>query len=760
MRKRIAFQDNMETLAADENAMQGFVQQWGEEVVTDFLQALGKRGYSGLKVTRKAATMVTVAVGRYYDGAGRMFGRDAALDIDLTPYLPAVGGRIVAIVCYGEEAPANQTFRNFVDPATEESVPRQVSLELHRELKLTVVAGTEAGTPVAPTISATYLGVALVRLTTTGAANQAAITQLDENEITSLADAITRVVDLESWRRTLSSTVTTLRSDIADLARQLKGVANTEAIRTISKEVARLREEMGLPDAFTASHSDAFLTADEAWTNHEEFQAKVEEGIRFANAGEAEAPIALLSSIDSAVTISPGGLMLPKYTEASTISIGNQRIERDAELPISQYQTATITGDVLTLSRLRQRYGEEFVVCSNARYWQTGEYDAVNGVFSKSGETWTVEDKSKASLNHQYVRTTRFFSDDWADPYWQFGATQKSVTGKILAQTRLATATRWITRYDLWFTQVAPTGDVTLLVCGVANGKPDLTQVYSHVTVPAATLKAGDWTQFPLEPFVMVKGYRYAIVVVTAGDHWLQISTNNDFTQGTLYTFVDGDYAIAMADRDMCFTEWAAKFSTTRTVVDLQPWSLSDGITGIDVLAPCWRSSAATLSWEFKVNNKWYVLGSVTGTTPFTGLPPMVQARLSMTHTNDIAPGIQLGTSRVRLTRPRTTGRYISKTWSLPAPATSVSLTVLLSSYDAAYHTITPKLRTNAGSGYSNIVEASSVSISVPRKDGLRVMTVLFDGLGNIPSYAWQLDFSTTSALKPLVIEEVSDAAL
>ncbi len=755
MRKRIVFRDNMEALAADENSLQGYVQEYGDNLVVDFLQASGERGYAGLKVTRKSSTVVTVATGRYYDGSGRMFGLDGAVDIDVTAYLPSVSPRILAVVCYGQTVDASSVVRDFIDPATEEAVPQQVYLESRRQVSITVIAGTEAGSPVNPTISSTYLGIAYVRLTTTGVAAQSSITQIISNEIQALDDAFTRVESLESWKKSLVSTVTALRSDIADIAKQIKGAASTTAITTIAKEVARIREQIGLPDTYSVAHSDAYLTTDESAITWPTYLAKVDEGIRFADANADEQTIALLSSIDSAVTVSAGGLMLPKYTEQISLSIGDQAKERDGELPISQYQTATISGSVLALSRLRQRYGEEYVVCTNSRYWQTGEYDAVSGTLKKDGETWEVD--GDTSVDHVSVRTTRFFEDGWADAYWKYGATEKSITGKCLAQTRLATATRWVVGYDLWFSQVAAAGDVTLLVTGVTDGKPDFDYIYSHVTLPVGSLVEGGWTRFPLEPFVMLKGYRYAIVVVTAGAHWLMNSNTNDYTQGTLFTFVDGDFAIALADKDLCFQEVAAKFSSTTTTVDLQPWNLDGGITGVDVLAPCWRSSAATLAWQFKTNNKWHTVGKISGTTPFVGLPALVQARLTMTHTQDIAPGIRLDTSRVRLTRPRTTGVFVSTPWTVPTGATSVSMTILLSSYDPTYHTITPRLLT--GTNSSVPIDASSVSTKA-RSDGLTVMTVVWAGLNNINAYRWEFAFTTTSALKPFVIEEVVDAAL
>ncbi|MBY6239805.1 hypothetical protein [Methylosinus sp. Sm6] len=758
MRKQIKFAANMEALAEDENTLQDYVQEYGDNLVADFLQPPGARGFAGLGVTRKTSTVVNVAPGRYYDGAGRMYGLDQASEIDLAPYLPSVSARIVAIVCYGQVNDAHSVVRDFINPATEEATPRQVYLEKQRQVMLTVVAGTEAASPVNPVIGSTYLGVAYVRLTPAGLAAQSYITMIAANEIGSLDDAFDRVETLESWKKAVNSSVEALRTEIARISSSLKGLAGADAILTVAREVARLREEIGLPDVYTASHADVYMTASQSDTANVAWLAKVEEGVRFADAHRNEQQIALLSSIDSAVTVTPGGLMLPKYSEVVSLSIGDQARERDLDLPIAQYQMTTITGDVLKLSRLRQRYGEEFLICTNNRYWQTGEFDPVSGVFQKGGETFTVANVKEAALNHRIIRLERFFQDDWGEEYWEFGATQKSVTGKLLAQTCLATAKRWVTGYDLWITDAAATGDVTLLVCDVLDGKPDLGRVYSWVTVAAADLVDNGWTHFPLEPFVVLSKSRYAIVVVTAGAHTFKISNNNDYTQGTLYTFVDDAFAIAMPDRDLCFQEHVAKFTSTSTVVNLQPWSLDGGITGIDVLAPCVHGGGGVgLAWQFKVNNTWYTLGKINGTTPFIGLPALVQARLALTHTHDFAPGIKLAESRVALTRPRTNGVAISQAWTPPAAITTVQITVLLSSYSTTYHTIAVTLL--HGAGYATEAAAASTSIRT-RSDGLKVLTVNFTGLPNLTSYKWKFTFSTSNALKPFVIEEAADVAV
>jgi hypothetical protein len=757
MRKRITFAANMEALAEDENALQGYVQEYGDNLVADFLQPPGARGFAGLAVTRKTSTVVSVAAGRYYDSAGRMYGIDQASEIDLTPYLPAVSPRIVAIVCYGQTQDSNSVVRDFINPATEEATPRQVYLEQHRKVVLTVVAGTEAASPVNPVVGSTYLGVAYVRLTPAGVVAQSSISMIAADEIESLDDAFGRIGALESWKKSINSSVETLRTEIARLSSAIKGLANVDGLSTLARELARLREEIGLPDVYTMSHADVYITASESDTANVAWLAKVEEGVRFADANRNEQQIALLSSIDPAVTITPGGLMLPKYSEIISLSIGDSAKERDLDLPIAQFQMTTISGDVLTLARLRQRYGEEFLVCTNGRYWQTGEFDPVSGVFRKDGETFVADDIKAASLNHRTIRLQRFFEDDWDSDYWKFGATQKSVTGKLLAQTRLATATRWVTGYDLWITDAAATGDVTLLVCEVIDGKPDLSSIYAWVTVGAANLVANGWTHFPLEPFVVTPKSRYAIVVVTAGAHTFKISSNNDYTQGTLFTFVDDDYAIAMPERDLCFQEYNAKFASTRTVVNLQPWSLDGGITGIDVLAPCVRGGSAQLAWQYKANNTWYTLGAISGTTPFTGLPALVQARLALTHTQDFAPGVKLAESRVALTRPRTNGVAISNAWSTPAAITTVQITVLLSGYDTTYHSFAASLL--HGAGGATETAAASTSIRT-RSDGLKVMTINFTGLPNLTSYKWKFTFATTNALKPFVIEEAADVAL
>lgn len=756
MRKRVEIADNMVFLAADFSTMEGAVQEYGDNLVADFLQAIGRKGFAGLGVSRTSSTTVTVAPGRYYDGQARMYGLDAAQDIDLTPYLPTVGSRILAVVTYGQQVNANSAIRDFYDPETKDMVPRQVYLEKHRQVLLTIVAGAEAGTPVKPAIPADYLGIAYVTITTTGVADQAAITAIDENEIVSLGDAYTRVLAMEAWQRRVDASLSSLRGDMADISAALKGLAGSTAILTLAREVASIRELVGLPATYTASHADSYMTSAQSWTGHINWLAKVDEGLRFADANLNDQALQQLSSIDPNVTVSPGGLLLPKYTEVITVAIGDTAAERDQAVPMSQYQTVTISGTQLQLSRLRRRYGEEFVVSTGNRYWQTGAYDPVANIFARSGEAWVASSPSAAAGNHRLQRLTRYFEDVWAEAYWEYGGVPRAVTGKVLAQTRIAPASRWVTGYDLYFQQAAATGDVTLVVAGVKDGSIDLTQIYATVTKPAAQLHTG-WNKFPIEPFVMLRGARYALVVVTSGDHWLMTSNTNDFTGGTLMTLADNQYSVALLNRDLCFREYCARFNATTTIVNLNPWTLDGGIAGVDVLAPCWHSSSAQLEYEFKSGGTWYTLSAIEGATPFNGLPALVEARIRMVHTNDLAPGIMLGTSRVRTSRPRTTFTGISNAWTTASAVSTVSLEFWLSGYDAAFHTYTPKLR--HGAGYSTVVAASSVSAKA-RGDGVTVVTAVWSGLPAITSYCWQLEGTTSSALKPFVIEQARDAAL
>ena len=66
-------------------------------------------------------------------------------------------------------------------------------------------------------------------------------------------------------------------------------------------------------------------------------------------------------------------------------------------------------------------------------------------------------------------------------------------------------------------------------------------------------------------PTYLAKGNRYAIVLQTAGNHFVHLVHNNKFAQGSLFSSSDGAWSIGDLTKDMAFRLNFAKFRSNRS---------------------------------------------------------------------------------------------------------------------------------------------------------------------------------------------------
>ena len=762
MKKQFKFQNLMEALAEDENKVQDFVQDYNKTLVGDWLQPGSRRRFRGFTVERKNASTVTVGEGRLYADR-QMYDRPASGDVDLSQHFPAAAKRIVALVIYGREIEASPDVRDFlISVDSDEMQPKPVELEIWWEARVQVVAGLEAAAPQPPAIDANYAGLAYITLTPAGIASAASIERLDDNEIDNLVEAFDLINDLVESRRKLAQVVDALRSDVADFAKQLQSLRSNKALLDVATDVARLKEVVGLPDNRTAYHADRFLTVDETDAGFAGYDAQISEGLRFAPANISENPLALLDPLDAAVDVTAAGMILPKSNDKIIVSIGDKKAERTGEIAIANYATTTFTGRQLRLARARVRYGEEFRVSAASSWWDSGRYDPIANIFQKSGETFeVVEDRGLDTYSR--LRVKRYWTDIWNDDeYWAYTSNLVDITGKVLAQSYLNSSGKWIKAVRLRCTRKGAAGDVSVVVTRTVNGVPDRDQILAVATLQHAQLVEGGWSRFAIEPTWLRRGDRIAIHVVTVGDHWFQTADGEDYAAGSLFAYADGDYALALPGKTLCFELVQAEFTANRTVVALQPWSLDGGVASIDILAGMTMIQRDSLYFEFKIGSKWTRIddpkNGLTALAQVNPLPPLIPARLVMTHTADIAPAVVLAGSRVRLTRPKTALRHISDPCTLPAGVTTTSVRVQLrvSEWNAAAHEITARLLT--GAGYATVVAAASQT-NAATSDGQRLITAVFTLGSPVGAYRVRIDGATTAAIDVFVIDERIDVS-
>jgi hypothetical protein len=737
MESKRVFYDGMDNDPADYNALQGFAQTSMEHIVADGITAARK--FAGFQISITGAAEITVQPGRLYSG-GKVYDRPDAYVRDFTTSLPIATKKHVLVVIFGSEVDTDSRPREFlINEETGASEPRVVALERRRVANINTAAGSESPDPLDPIVDSGVLAVARVVLTATGVES---VTNLLENKLDSVASLADRTSSLETFRNTTAPQVESLASDLAALGVQANGNVGREVYGRMLARLAVLEENAGIPSNATDSDADFFLDKDESDTANVAFVAKVQEGIRFADDAADESQLQIFDALNPKAKIT-GGVMFPAYTRSLRLAVG----PRQAEVQVSAYSYQTHEMVQKQMARTRIRYGESFTVCSNSAWWQTGEYDYETETFTRNGETFNVFNATRNVGAHDIVRVRRFWADTYYEPYWDRVTVDRSVPGAQVAETFLNANDMWLDAVGLTFTRLAATGGITLAICETDRGAPDLNKVISFTTLDRADMVLNDETVVPIQPAFLRGGTRYAIVIVSAADHWLATTQGTNFPQGTFFYVLDGAYQQGDGSRDICFSLYAAKFTQSRAVIEMSPLSLSGGITSLDILSGAIVPDSTDLTYEVRVGSVWTPIAAAEESILGAGgtIPPLLPLRAVFTGTPDVMPAIQLTDSRVLVSRPKTTMTHISAARTLPAPSTSIRVIGRLEFFDAVHHTATAKLRT--GAGFTTVVNASSF-VDALQADGSIERTWLFNLGAAVSTYKIQLEGTTDAVLR------------
>jgi hypothetical protein len=360
------------------------------------------------------------------------------------------------------------------------------------------------------------------------------------------------------------------------------------------------------------------------------------------------------------------------------------------------------------MSRSRIRYGQSMAVCTNSFWWASGRYDPATGIFSIGGETWEVDAASRADalVNHRAVRVTQFWTDTWAEPYWEQVTNTLTIAGAQVAQTFLNTQAGWLTGVDLYFTKRGTSGAVNVAICEVTDsGTPNLSKAIYQGTLDYLSMNLYPTaTTFSIAPTYLEAGKRYAVVLTTNGDHYIGMASGGDYLAGTFFYSTDGAYFAGDLTKDMMFGLRFAKFPSSRIVVDMQPLNLDGGISDIDILAAMIVPDATGLTFQVQVNSQWVPFSSVTKDA-LIGLPPLLPLQLVFQGTSDIHAGVKLLDSQVKVSRPRTTFKHISSNRLLPAPTQTVRVVMSLGNWKSERHSCAVQLKTIAGMVNPSVVQ-------------------------------------------------------
>ena len=693
--------------------------------------------------------------------------------------------RYVAIVVWGQEIETDTEPRTFLtDPVTRATVARVVSTENRRWANISTVAGGEGPDPQLPPVATNTLAVCYVLLGTTGIIS---IQMVEENRAPNLADLDARMNENDAWRTRTSSRLDTLATDIAALAARLNGTASMKYLLTVAADLARTKETLNLPDTYTFWGADHFLTSDETDIGHVDNIVKIEEGARFSFEQERNSQLGLMNPLDPGV-MNQGNFILPAYVEAPRLEI----IGNDSELAISQYTHETISWVLCTKTRTRIRWGTPFVVCMNGYWWWapagydygTGFlpnvsggvggmspntdliYDPLYNILRRGDETYQILDVMD-NPNHTVVRLVQFWVDEIVDSYyWQQVVTiDQGTPGSVVSQTFLNSQGGWLTSVDLFFTRIGPSAAVHVLICEVnESGAPDYKRCIARTTVAQDAMRIYPVaTKASFLPTYLAKGKRYAIVLQTAGNHFVSLVHNNKFAQGSLFSSTDGVWGIGDLTKDMAFRINCAKFNTNHCTVRLLDLELSGGIAEVDLNFDSTRPPGTTIHFEIQKDGVWMPLGYYEN-NPLLGLPASLQFRVVLIGTTDEMPGIGVASnSRAYTSRPKIDFVHISTIRTLPSSCNTVYCDFILQGWRGdPHHVFEPRLL--VGAGYSNMRSPATATYELDENDPttMRVhCTWNLAALGGaaVTSYRVRMHGHTLNPLSCFVVSERIDVA-
>ncbi len=744
MEKKVIFRDRQELQSADLNNIQDFTDETLQDIITDALT--NQTLYVGLAVTAKSATEVTVDVGRLWVGSeGKIYDLASAQDISLLTYLPLQDKKYILITAIGQETETDIQPRDFlVDVQTGQTEPQSVAMEKDRTVVLSVVSGQESPDPQVPATPTGYLEIARILLDASGIVS---ITQNQNAKLPRLTDTEAKVKNIETWKNLAEPRISTLASDISSLAKKLNEMGRNNLVVEIAADVARLKELANLPDTYADYGADHFLDEEESDTGNVDYYARVEEGIRFPWAGQAQAQPDLFNPYETAVK-QYSGFIIPDFTEEVRVKTEGYA----GEISIAQYQDQPFTLKQGSMAVIQRRYGPTRTVCTNARHYTGSPEKYLKNILGIDAEVLDVYGFHGGTY---WIRYRQYWEDEIRVPYHYYAPTTQQINGSQIAQTFLNSQHGWLTKVGLFFTEKATDGIVYLALCETEKGVPNPEKTIAITQVDPGNIKLyPEETVFTFpRPVFLEAGKRYAFLLITAGDHKVATVTGKEYTEGTLFYSMDGEYYRGDFTKDLMLKLYYCNFKSTYVTVELESISLSDGIADIDVKLNAIKPENTDLIIEYQYNGKWYAIAPDTAEN-LIGLPAMLPLRVKFIGSTALMPAIDFVGSLVKVARPATSFVHISTTRSLPAASSNIEVQVLLENFDSAKHTCTIKL---IDVDTSTTYNADVVEDKYDPDGTRRVAT--FNTIPAIQNYKIRIEGTTTNALETFHVAERIDIA-
>ena len=402
MINQVQIHSNQQMALGDVMKLQSFVDDTFQHLIMDAIT--NERLYVGLTISEFTPTQIQIAAGRLWDGpTGKIYDLAEAHTVSVQTNLPVADERWLAVSVVGQQVDAAQTVVSILIDAENEDWESQTEYtEKHRQAAVHITAGIEAPDPQKPTVPTGYLLIGYVRLTTTGVAE----IQMAENQILkSLWEVYQQVLGHQVMLDVIEPKISTLISDLAQLAKQIRGTAYQDMLMNLAQDVGHLKDLAELPDSYSLYGGDDYLDDSESDTGNAEYLARIDEGIRFAWAGQTEQQPALFNTYDASVT-DFDGLILPAGQKVVRLNITDGYA---GGLSISQYQQQTHTMKTGQRQKRRIRYGPTRKVCTNSNNWRNGKKSPVGSVFEANGATWVVKERWGEHSGHWWMRVQQIW---------------------------------------------------------------------------------------------------------------------------------------------------------------------------------------------------------------------------------------------------------------------------------------------------------------------------------------------------------------
>lgn len=764
MPKIVKVDETAQATASDINAIGQLHRAALDYVVKNVL--FDEARYVGYAVSKTDAMNLSVAVGALISG-GKVFDTTSPSSLSVTSLLPTSNYRTILVVVSGEEVQTDTEVRKFlINASTRLTQPAPTTTRISRQAGVDLIAGAAAAVPSRPSVPAGSLVVASFTIDPTGIVD-GSIEMETDNSAFSLEKTVASVAVLNANLKKTESLLTTLRSEIAALAKAQTGLAPATSVTALMNRLGtaerhitatentmlRVLEHNSLPDLSAYDGYDSFATADESETGHAAYTAALEAGrLRFGTVERTQKYTALLSPNDPKVDKTTGGLIMPAGVDTLRIECD----DKDSEVAIASYQVTTTEAKQRTLTRTYTWYASQTGRAAQEAYF--AEHPKVR-LYDPSASAWVTIDLATVKWKLIGTGVKHIWKLQVQSTYWEQGQVTKTFTGARLCQTFLCAQSGWHRRIDLGVTSKGATGDVHVMVCELDDGGyPDAERVLETATIAVGSLKTWPaWTPVQLDPFWLEKGERYGIIVTTTGNHKLGMSVSDDLTNGTLMTWTSGSVWTVDLRKDMCFRLYGVRHNVTQELVDIEDVTLAGGITEIQSVLTGYEPAGTSLILQARVDGVWRNIDEGDETV-LVGKPTQLPLRLLFKGTKDLMPAVDLSKSAVIVSRPLGSSVHVSTERTLPGGVTTTQVDVWEDAYgfDEATHDWTVKLLT--GAGYATEVVATSVVTKV-LENGRVGRTWTFKGLPAISAYKIKTIMTTSDVSRIFDVSNRRDYA-